>query len=166
MKDILVKILIAIILIASIVMLVIFGKIIMSAYMFEPVASEGEEEGTHILEIVGKDKTIESIEVPQIIEETTVQKPGNEVQYDFNNVQVNKYFYNQLDSYEKYIYNALVESKEDLKTGTTTINLGDQLTDLINQSSEALSKSYQSAVEAYFYDNPDVFYLIEVQILP
>lgn len=159
MKDILVKILIAIILIASIVMFVIFGKIIMSAYMFEPVASEDEEEGTHILEIAGENKTVESIEVPKIIEETTVQNAGNEVQYDFNNVQVDKYFYNQLDNYEKYIYNALIESKEDLKSGTATINLGDKLTDLINQSSEALSKSYQSAIEAYFYDNPDVFYL-------
>lgn len=160
MKDILTKVLIVIILIVSIAMFVVFGKIIMSAYVLDDEPTQAEVE-PHTLEIAGKNSnnTVENIEVPKVIEEETVQNAGNEVQYDYNNVKVDNYFYNQLDDYEKYIYNALVQSKEDLKTGTATINLGDQLTNLINQSSEALSKSYQSAIEAYFYDNPDVFYL-------
>ena len=48
-----------------------------------------------------------------------------------------------------------------MKTGTYQIELGDSFSDTLSQSNgqEQLGEYYQSAIEAYTYDNPEVFYL-------
>ncbi len=78
-----------------------------------------------------------------------------------SNVTVNKYFYNQLEEYSKIIYQTFENNKEDMKTGTHKVELGDSFTSLLEKSDgqEQLGRYYQSAIEAYTYDNPDVFYL-------
>jgi hypothetical protein len=75
--------------------------------------------------------------------------------------KVEKYFYNQLDSYSKIIYEALENNKENMKTGTYEINIGTDFSDILSKSNgqEILGEYYQSAIEAYTYDNPDTFYL-------
>ncbi|MBR3002072.1 MAG: hypothetical protein IKF38_00650 [Clostridia bacterium] len=77
------------------------------------------------------------------------------------NVSGNKYFYNQLNNYSKKIYSALETNKENMKTGTYKINLGSSFSDILSKSNgqDELGNYYQSAIEAYVYDNPDVFYL-------
>lgn len=79
----------------------------------------------------------------------------------YNNVKVNKYFYNQLDSYSKTIYRAFEANKEEMKTGTHKIEFGAEFSDLLAQENgqQKLGKYYQSAIEAYLYDNTNVFYL-------
>lgn len=78
-----------------------------------------------------------------------------------NNVNAKKYYYNQLDTYAKSIYNAIEKNKENMKTGTFQINIEADFSSLLSQSNgeEILGECYQSAIAAYRYDNPDVFYI-------
>lgn len=71
------------------------------------------------------------------------------------------YFYNQLNSYSKIIYDALEKNIENLKTGTYKIDFGDSFSELLKQENgeNLLKQYYQSAIETYLYDNPEVFYL-------
>lgn len=104
------------------------------------------------------------IKAPEILENPFEKiehenKQSNEV--DYSKVTINKYFYNQLEEYAQTIYKAFETNKENMKTGTYKINLGSSFTSLLEQSNgqDQLGKYYQSAIEAYTYDNPDVFYL-------
>lgn len=78
-----------------------------------------------------------------------------------NNIDIDKFFYNQLDKYSKIIYKAIDENKENMKTGTYKVELGDKFTNILasENGEEELGKYYQSAIEAYNYDNPSIFYL-------
>ena len=55
----------------------------------------------------------------------------------------------------------LYENKENLKTGTYTIQFGNAFYDILSQEngSDKLQEEYQTAIEAFTYDNPDVFYI-------
>lgn len=72
-----------------------------------------------------------------------------------------KYFYNQLNSYSKSIYEKISNNKENMKSGTYKLEFGETFNDLLEQENgaEFLQDYYQSAVETYLNDNPDVFYL-------
>lgn len=106
----------------------------------------------------------EEIQTPRILENPLnaikdKEEPIKEV--DYSNIAINKYFYNQLEEYSKTIYKAFESNKEEMKTGTYTVELGTSFSDLLSKSDgqEQLGRYYQSAIEAYTYDNPDVFYL-------
>ena len=73
----------------------------------------------------------------------------------------NKYLYSQLGENGKIIYEKLYENKENLKTGTYTIQFGKGFYDILSQEngSDKLQEEYQTAIEAFTYDNPDVFYI-------
>jgi len=73
----------------------------------------------------------------------------------------NIYFYNQLNDWSKIIYTALYNNKDNMKSGTYKVQINDKISELLKQENgaELLEEYYQSAVEAYIYDNPDVFYL-------
>ena len=72
-----------------------------------------------------------------------------------------KYFYNQLNEYSKVIYNAMELHKEEMKSGVYEINVGTKFSELyLEENGEDLvDEYYQTAIEAYTYDNPDVFYI-------
>ena len=72
-----------------------------------------------------------------------------------------RYLYNQLDDTAKAIYIKLYQNKENLKTGTYKVELGDTFHSLLSSESgnAELKKQYQSAIEALVYENPDIFYL-------
>lgn len=105
------------------------------------------------------------IKAPKILEnifngiQDENNKPGEKI--DYSNITINKYFYNQLEEPAQTIYKAFETNKDNMKTGTYKVELGTAFTSLLNQSNgqELLGKHYQSAIEAYTYDNPDVFYL-------
>ena len=86
-------------------------------------------------------------------------KKANEI--DYSHVTINKYFYIKLDEYAKTIYKAFESNKENMKTGTYKVELGNSFSPLLKESNgqDLLGEYYQSAIEAYTYDNPDVFYL-------
>ena len=73
----------------------------------------------------------------------------------------NKYLYSQLGENGKIIYEKLYENKENLKTGTYTIQFGNAFYDILSQEngSDKLQEEYHTAIEAFTYDNPDVFYI-------
>ena len=128
----------------------------------------GEDEDLVFAESSGNvatsgEKTVEDdIEVPAIVENPISSiETNNNTNTDYSNVQVDKYFYNQLEEKSRIIYRAFESNKEQMKTGTYQIELGDSFSDTLSQSNgqEQLGEYYQSAIEAYTYDNPEVFYL-------
>lgn len=81
-----------------------------------------------------------------------------------NSIDINKktgHLYNQLNKNGKMIYNQLYANKENLKTGTYTVEFGNVFYDTLSKENgdEELKSSYQSAIEALMYENPDIFYL-------
>ena len=107
---------------------------------------------------------ITTIKTPQVIE----NNPLNDIQdsnqinnVDYSSVTVDKYFYNQLEEPSKTIYKALESNKENMKSGTYRIELGENFSDILEKENgqEELGNYYQSAIEAYIYDNPNIFYL-------
>ena len=62
---------------------------------------------------------------------------------------------------EKIIYEKLYENKEKLKIGTYKIEFGNTFYNILSQEngSDKLQEEYQTAIEAFTYDNPDVFYI-------
>ena len=106
----------------------------------------------------------ETIKTPQVVENNPLnelQSGNSNTNVDYSSVSVDKYFYNQLEEPSKTIYKALESNKENMKTGTYRIDLGNSFTDILNTANgqDELGDYYQSAIEAYTYDNPDVFYL-------
>ena len=111
-----------------------------------------------------EEKTVEDdIEVPEIVENpiSSIERNDNNINTDYSNVEVDNYFYNQLDEKSRIIYRAFESNKEQIKTGTYQIELGTSFSDILSQSNgqELLGEYYQSAIEAYTYDNAEVFYL-------
>lgn len=84
--------------------------------------------------------------------------------YNDGNTQtssVDRYYYNQLDEYGKIIYDSFDTNKENMKSGTYTIDFNTQFSDLLNlpNGESTLNQAFQSAWNAYTYDNMDVFYI-------
>lgn len=85
-------------------------------------------------------------------------------EYNFENkenVYSNSYYYNQLDEYGKIIYDGLYNNKENMKSGVYKIDFETKFNDLLNSEGgeEKLNIAFQSAWNAFTYDNVDVFYI-------
>lgn len=168
MRDKLTTVIITFVILGIIGVLIVFGMIAFEEITkmsnvetaTDPVQWEENEN-----QVANQDKTLENnIEVPGIVEnplDKLTQTPDTNTNVDYSNVNVNKYFYNQLEEYSKTIYKAFETNKEEMKSGTKQIELGDSFSSLLSQANgqELLGKYYQSAIEAYTYDNPEVFYL-------
>lgn len=74
---------------------------------------------------------------------------------------VTNYYYNQMDSNAKKIYDTLSRNVENMKTGTYVVEFGDTFNDLLNTEggSEVLNKAFQIALDGFSMDKPEVFYL-------
>ena len=82
--------------------------------------------------------------------------------YDYSNQSSqSRFFYEQLNSYEKKIYNGLQENKDNLMSGTYVVNYGNSFSNILDKEngSELLGDYYQAAVEAFTHDNADLFFL-------
>lgn len=71
------------------------------------------------------------------------------------------FYYEQLDEYAKIIYDELNSNIELLKTGTYTADFGMSFNELLHQEDgdAILKNSFQLAINALTFDNPDLFYL-------
>lgn len=107
---------------------------------------------------------------PQIEKQETNNKIDNTKEEKINigstqNVSTkgyeDKYLYKQLNDIGKTIYEKLYNNKEKLKTGKYKIEFGNEFYDILSKEdgNDRLQEAYQSAIEAFTYDNPDVFYL-------
>lgn len=150
------------IIILIICVVIFFGNILWKEW--KSIQEIAELEGVRTI-ITSDEATInEDIKTPQIIENPFDEiKDGDSAnqKIDYSNVKIEKYFYNQLDDYSKTIYKAFESNKENMKTGTYKVELGNSFSELLGAENgqDELGKYYQSAIEAYTYDNPDVFYL-------
>lgn len=72
-----------------------------------------------------------------------------------------KFFYNQLNNTQQIIYNGLENNKDYLKQGNYKILFGNKFSELLKQENgaEELGDDYQSAIEAFVHDHPEIFYL-------
>ncbi len=104
-----------------------------------------------------------NIEKIEPIIDNSENNSNNSVNENLNNYisTTYKYFYNQLDQYGKTIYNAFEQNKENMKSGVYKIDFGTEFSSLLNTSNgeETLNRAFQSAWNAYTYDNMDVFYI-------
>ena len=153
-----------IIMILIITILGIFGIMIYQEITGEDAAAQVQNFVSTYKTMIDDMQDEQKATTPQIIgsnvnEMSSTPTANTNVNYD--TVQVNKYFYDQLDDYSKTIYKALEANKEQMKTGTAQIELGASFSDLLEQEDgeKLLGEYYQSAVESYLYDNPDVFYI-------
>lgn len=141
----------------------LFGTILWGEFKKLETAIHPEDATTIISENANTRE--KDIKAPAILDNPFDEiKEGNEEkpsQVDDANVTINKYFYNQLEEQAQTIYKAFEINKENMKTGTYKVELGSSFSALLKQENgqELLGKYYQSAIEAYTYDNPDVFYL-------
>ena len=76
-------------------------------------------------------------------------------------INAEKFYYNQLDEYGKIIYEKLFFNMENLKTGTYTAHYDTTFDDLLHQEngSDILNNSFQLAINALTFDNPELFYI-------
>lgn len=152
---------IIIILIVSVIGL--FGVIIFQEFQKLQTSIKPENFQTVISET--PDTIDKNIETPEIITDNPLDNiqdgSSNVGQVDYSDVSVDKYFYNQLEEYSKTIYRAFESNKENMKTGTYKIEFGNSFSDLLDTANgqEELGSYYQAAIEAYTYDNPEIFYL-------
>ena len=115
-------------------------------------------------DLYGKIQNNTDIEEPILnkIEEpilNEIEKPNN------NNEQTetftSRYYYSQLDSYGKMIYDKLKQNKEQLITGTYVFEFGTSFNTLLNteKGDKTLYTAFQSAWNAFSYDECDLFYI-------
>ena len=158
-RETLTSIIIFFVIIAIIATAIVLGLIFLQEFLKEEdtVAEDFKYNATN-----QESKAQEEMETPEIVENPINEINSTEVKnVDYSNVNVDKFFYNQLNDYSKTIYKAFESNKENMKTGTYKIELGTSFSSLLSQSNgqDLLGDYYQSAIEAYTYDNPDVFYL-------
>ena len=155
--------------IMSIVIILIICALILLGMIFYQEIS-GVETATEPENFIGNytsnENTVdtETITTPQVVENNPLndlQSGSNNTNVDYSSVTVDKYFYNQLEEPSKTIYKALESNRDNMKSGTYRIELGNSFSDILNNSNgqDKLGDYYQSAIEAYTYDNPDIFYL-------
>ncbi len=118
-------------------------------------SKEAEEENSQKETIPSNSDSIIA-ELENQVNNQTVDEPEPEVI-----VEIDKYFYNQLNEYSKRIYEEFYENEVEMRTGTYKVQFGGFFTSTLQKQngSELLGDYYQSAIEAYLYDNPNVFYL-------
>ena len=165
MKSRLATFIISIVTILIIAVFALFGMIFWQEFKDLQAVAEVEGVQTVISENQNKNTIDQDIKTPEIIENPfdQIQDSGQSsaVNVDYSNVTVDKYFYNQLEEPSQTIYKAFESNKENMKSGTFRIELGNSFSDILSQTngSDLLGQYYQSAIEAYTYDNPEIFYL-------
>lgn len=76
-------------------------------------------------------------------------------------VKKKRFYYEQLDDTSKIIYAALENNIDNLKKENYTINFSTNFNTLLNQPNgqTELNRSFQTALDAFFYDHPELFYI-------
>ena len=154
-----IKFLLVLIVIALAGIIMLFGYV-----MYNEFAGNGDVDFGNLQLIYPKIENQESdnrINNTKATTDTKISDSTVGIQVLTKNEYQNKYLYSQLGENGKIIYEKLYENKENLKTGTYTIQFGNAFYDILSQEngSDKLQEEYQTAIEAFTYDNPDVFYI-------
>lgn len=119
-----------------------------------------KKENTEIIVELNSDEPIPNpIEELERLQEERRKEQEKNKQEQITNAE--KFYYNQLDEYGKIIYDKLFINIEKLKTGTYTAEYDTTFDDLLHQEngSEVLNNSFQLAINALTFDNPELFYI-------
>ena len=155
-KDSVVSIFLIFIIIVLVAIIGIFGYVVYTQIMGggNIQINFGGEAGYPTIEFNNSSDTVDEEEP------VTILQPVENVS---NSDETNRYrhLYNQLEDDAKIIYTKLYENIENLKTGTYTIEFGNTFSNTLSKENgdTELKKNYQSAIEAFLYENPEVFYL-------
>lgn len=150
---------------------VLFGVILWNEYVKLNISADAETKDfkptiADTSNISNTSDTIDKdIKTPKVVEnpfdniKDSNNNSNNNV--DYSDVKINRFFYNQLDEESKTFYKGFEKNKDNMKSGTYKVEFGGAFSDILKQDggSDKLGNIYQSAIEAYTYDNPDVFYL-------
>lgn len=150
-----------------ITIILMLGIIFFGIYIYSEFS--GEETNT-IITNIGNILTEEIEEKENKTSSTSVDFSANIIPETKNeiitNIQseeesINTFFYKQLNKNQKIIYEGLKQSKQFLKQGNYVINFNDKFSETLQleNGSDILGDDYQAAIEAFTYDNPDLFYL-------
>ena len=162
MKNKFLNLVLSLILLALIVGIIFFGKYIFKEffeetsepiiYKVDKILTEDPDETNNI---ASKEA---SVSIGQLISSNEPQTNNTVTTSENRNF---KFFYNQLTSNQKTIYDGLQNNKDNLKQGNYVINYKDTFSEVLSQENGAdiLGDDYQSAIEAFTHDNPDIFYL-------
>ena len=119
-----------------------------------------QEVGSGIAKIEKK----ENVSTPQVVTETiddvSETFSAKSINYQSSSSRTN-FFYTQLDSYAKTIYDGIAANIDNMKSGNYVVEYGDAFSNILSKENgkDELSNYYQSAIEAFTYDNPEVFFL-------
>lgn len=98
----------------------------------------------------------EPLVIPLIETENTTTK-----QHNFSQVKNNKYYYKQLNSYAKDIYDSIESNLEKMKSGTYKIQLPSSVAEVleVENGDAELNKCFQAALDALTLDRVDTFFI-------
>ena len=155
-----ITIIFAIIIILFIVLFSLFFLYIYNDY----TKTEMTEKTLVTSEITGEIKPItfeEDIQETEIVELIMPNQNNNNDNTNNNEEEIisNKFYYNQLNEYSKLIYESLEGQKENLKTGNSLIKLPNKISEILELEQGNVEAVFSIAINAFEYDNPDVFYL-------
>lgn len=155
--DFIIKLLIFLIVFIS----VLFFSSVLYAYItsdkdnfsLENAISYAQSLGNDVIEYAFVDKNSVNLTLDDTI---TTEASFKEINYTKN-----KYYYNQLDDNAKIIYKALENNINNLKKENYTIDFSKTFNNLLHEytGQNQLNKSFQSALDAFFYDYPELFYI-------
>ena len=133
-----------------------------------------EQENIVVSEEVEKPEEIIPEEIPEnyasevlnkfdayLSQSSSSQIEDGEIEPDVQVVSMNRFYYEQLDSYGKKIYDKLYENLEELKNDEFELDFGFEFDELLHTEtgSKVLHDAFQLSVNALVLDNPDLFYL-------
>lgn len=105
------------------------------------------------------DKDLSNVQNP--LDELKNSQTANNNDYSTTSINSNRFYYSQLNEYGKKLYDRLYEHKEELKTGTYTVDYGLEFNDILQEEEgeQILKDALDSAINSLILDNPDIFYV-------
>ena len=156
-------------LIAVIIVVLIISIIAVIGFIIYKSAIE-EDKQVNANNEFGEELTNNSTEeINEIIEENNTQNevivpiidPNQNVENEELPLISNTFYYNQLNSYGKKIYDKLKKDKSKLITGNYVFDFQSEFSVLLHEENgeKLLGEAFQSAWNAFSYDNTDLFYI-------
>jgi len=111
-----------------------------------------------------QDTQSEQVVIPSIDKnDSSNNSKTEEIQTKHTNDYIynNRYYYNQLDSYSKIIYDAIADNIGNLKYGNYVIDMSYDFAEVLKQENgqKMLNKYYDDAINAINLDVPNLFYI-------
>ena len=111
--------------------------------------------------VIIDDNSNSQVIIPTVEENT--QENENKLQKNEQGTTIinNRYYYYQLDNYAKMIYDSILDSIDNLKSGDYRIDIEGDFDSLLSRENgqNELNKAYDEAVNAINLDIPNLFYI-------